>query len=189
MKQKEGSLAPSLWRTCRVLASPNRLRCLKAVLETPGLTVEEVAAVARLTETKTSLALRALQSRGIISFKRQSRWVHYYPETDPSVITAEPFLDATKTALARDRMSEQVFKGTMQAYTHPRRIAIVRAVAHVKNMNPADLSEMLEISPEALARHLRKLKVCGVVQQTKGCYALAHPQSKLAQALLRIILS
>ena len=33
MKKTEKSLAPTLWRTCRVLANPNRLRCLKAVLK------------------------------------------------------------------------------------------------------------------------------------------------------------
>ncbi len=77
----------------------------------------------------------------------------------------------------------------MQAYTHPRRIAIVRAVAHADNLQPADLCEMLDISPEALARHLRKLKALGVVQlTTKGC-ALAKPGSDFAKTLLRIILS
>jgi len=103
-----------------------------------------------LTEPKTSLALRALQSRGIISSKRRSRWVHYYPESDPSVKSAEPFLDAANIALARKRMPEQDFRVTVQAYTHPRRIAIVRAVAHADNFQPADLCEMLDISPEAL---------------------------------------
>ena len=77
----------------------------------------------------------------------------------------------------------------MQAYTHPRRIAIVRAVAHAENLQPTDLCGMLDISPEALARHLRKLKTLGVVQLTrKGC-ALEKPGSSLAKALLRIVLS
>ena len=189
MKKKEENLAPTLWRTCRVLASPNRLCCLKAVLNVPGRTVEDVAAAVGLTEPKTSLALRALQSRGILSSKRRSRWAHYHPESDPAVVAAGPFLDAAKGALIDNRMSEQDFRNAMQAYTHPRRIAIVRAVAHADNLQPADLCEMLDISPEALARHLRKLKALGVVQLTrKGC-ALAKPGSDFAKALLRIILS
>ena len=64
MKTKEESLSPTLWRTCRVLANPNRVRCLKAVLKCPGRSVEDVAAAVGLTEVKASLALRALQSRG-----------------------------------------------------------------------------------------------------------------------------
>ncbi|MGI5869231.1 MAG: ArsR family transcriptional regulator [Kiritimatiellia bacterium] len=189
MKTKEEHLSPTLWRTCRVLANPNRLRCLKAVLKTPGLTVEDVAASVRLSESKTSLALRALQSRGILSSRRRSRWVHYYPETDPAVGTAEPFLDAARHALIDNKMSEEDFKCAMQAYTHPRRIAIVQALAHAENLQPEDLSVMLDISPEALARHLRKLQTLGVVAITeKGC-KLEKPGSSLAKALLRIVLS
>ena len=48
---------------------------------------------------------------------------------------------------------------------------------------------MLDISPEALARHLRKLKALDVVQVTKKGCALSSPRSDLAKALLRIILS
>ena len=188
MKKTEKSLAPTLWRTCRVLASPNRLRCLKAVLKAPGRTVEDVAAAVGLTEPKTSLALRALQSRGILSSRRRSRWAHYHPEPDPAVATAKPFLDAAKHALVDNRMPEQDFRSAMQAYTHPRRIAIVRAVAHADNLQPADLCEMLHVSPEAMGRHLKKLKTLGVVQMTrKGC-ALEKPGSDLAKALLGIIL-
>ena len=189
MKKKEDSLAPTLWRTCRVLASLNRLRCLKAVLKTPGRTVEDVAAAAGLTEPKTSLALRALQSRGILSSRRRSRWAHYHPEPDSTVATAKPFLDAAKRALVDSRMPEQDVRSAMQAYTHPRRIAIVRAVAHADNLQPADLCEMLHVSPEAMGRHLKKLKTLGVVHLTrKGC-ALAPPGSDLAKDLLDIILS
>ena len=189
MKTKDERLTPTLWRTCRVLASPNRLRCLKAILKAPGRTVEDVAAVVGLTEPKTSLALRALQSRGILSSRRRSRWIHYHPEADPAVVAAELFLDAAKSALVDNRMSEPDFRSAMQAYTHPRRIAIVRAVAHAENLQPTDLCGMLDISPEALARHLRKLKTLGVVQLTrKGC-ALEKPGSSLAKALLRIVLS
>lgn len=88
MKKNEANLAPTLWRTCRVLANPNRLSCLKAVLKVPGRTVENVADAVGLAESKASLALRALQSRGILSSHRISRWTHYYPEPDASVATA-----------------------------------------------------------------------------------------------------
>ena len=189
MKTKEESLSPTLWRTCRVLSNPNRLRCLKAVLKSPGRSVEDVAAAVGLTEVKASLALRALQSRGLLSSRRRSRWLHYHPETDPAVVSADLFLDAAKRALVDNRMSEQDFGDAMQAYTHPRRIAIVRAVAHADNLQPADLCEMLDISPEAMARHLRMLKTLAVVQMTKKGCALSSSRSDLAKALLRIILS
>lgn len=67
--------------------------------------------------------------------------------------------------------------------------AIVRAVANADNLQPADLCETLDISPEAMSRHLRKLKTLGVVQMTKkkGC-VLSFSRSDVAEALLRIIL-
>lgn len=62
-------------------------------------------------------------------------------------------------------------------------------MAHADNLQPADLCEMLHVSPEAMGRHLKKLKTLGVVHLTrKGC-ALAPPGSDLAKDLLDIILS
>ena len=191
MKEKKNgaNLAPTLWRTCRVLANPNRLRCLKAVLKVPGRTVEDVAAVVGLAESKASLALRALQSRGILSFRRRSRWAHYYPEANASVVAAGRFLSAAKNALIDNRMPEQEMSDTMRAYTHPRRIAIVRTLAHEGNLRQDEIGSMLGISQEAMARHLRKLRVLGVVQSEDGVYSLVAPRSELAASLRAIILA
>ena len=189
MKPKKASLSPTLWRTCRVLANSSRLRCLKAVLKCPGRTVEDVAAAVGLTEDKASLALRSLQSRGLLSSKRRSRWLHYHPETDPAVVSADSFLDAAMRALIDQRMAEQDVGTAMQAYTHPRRIAIVRAVAHADDLQPADLCEMLDISPQAMSRHLGKLTSLGVVLVTKKGCMLSSSRSDLAEALLRIMLA
>ena len=37
------ALHPTLWRTCRVLAGPTRLRLLRRVIARPGLTVQQLA--------------------------------------------------------------------------------------------------------------------------------------------------
>ncbi len=64
---------PTLWRTCRVLANPKRLACLRAVMGTPNLCVEEIAREAGLDEVQGSMALRALQARGLIAAYRHLR--------------------------------------------------------------------------------------------------------------------
>ncbi|HRU19519.1 MAG TPA: helix-turn-helix transcriptional regulator [Kiritimatiellia bacterium] len=58
---------PTLWRTCRVLANARRLACLRVVMGTPNLCVQEIAREVRFGEAQVSLALRALQARGLIA--------------------------------------------------------------------------------------------------------------------------
>jgi len=188
MKEVEPTLAPTLWRTFRAVASVNRLRCLKVVLKRPGISVELVAGATCLTEPKVSLALRALQSRGLIAFERRSRWVMYNPGPEPSVRAAKRFLVAMKDALITKEMSEEEIARTAKAYTHPRRINIVRALAFTGPIDPVELASEVQISPQAFTRHLRKLKALGVVHKSERLCALSKPKTKLAHDLLRIVL-
>ena len=189
MKKNPQPLSPTLWRTCRVLASPIRLRCLKLVLDNLGITVETVAAGLQITEAKASLCLRALQSRGLLSSTRRSRWLIYSPETDPKVKAAQPFLDAVSTALHSRRISLDNIEKAVTAYTHPRRIVIVRLLNSSGPLNMFMLSDMSDISLPALCRHLQKLVNRQVVSETGNDYALRTPRTALAQALLDIVLN
>lgn len=189
MKKDETLLTPTLWRTCRALGNVNRLRCLKAVLKTPGATVEQIADRVNISEPKASLALRSLQSRGLIASQRSSRWVMYIPDPEPSVQSAKPFLRAVKYALITEEISEEEISQIAKAYTHPRRINIVRALASVGPMQPTELSGQLQISAQALDRHLRKLRSLDVVEFSSGVCVLLKPKTKLAHDLLRIILA
>ena len=94
-----GSLNPTLWRTCRVLANEKRLLCLKAVLEQPGRSVGELAERVCISEALASELLRALQARGLIQANRQSRWVYYSPKPDPMVVDARPLLEVLRRGL------------------------------------------------------------------------------------------
>ena len=138
MNENSLTLAPTLWRTFRVIASGIRLRCLKVVLKTPECSVEQVAEAVGISEIQSSLALRALQSRGLLASKRQSRWVLYAPDPDVSVMAAKAFLSAMKTALLDSRIDASRIVNAAKAYTHPRRIDIVRAIAQAgETQNPA----------------------------------------------------
>ena len=128
------TLHPTLWRSCRVLANSRRLACLKTVLAHPDLTVESVAERTGLPEDQASLCLRALQARGLLQARRQSRWVLYRPEPDPCVPVAAPLLGALRHALLDDRLTEHEIRRSLTAFTHPRRLTILR---HLQLAAPA----------------------------------------------------
>ena len=104
-------------------------------------------------------------------------------------MAASQFLSAAKSALIDNHMSEREMSNAMRAYTHPRRIAIVRALAHEDNLQRDEIGSMLGISREAMIRHLRKLKTLGVVRLKDETYSLAKPSSGLAESLRAIILA
>jgi DNA-binding transcriptional ArsR family regulator len=189
MNRNSLPLAPTLWRTFRVIASAPRLRCLKTVLKQPDSTVEQVAKGVRISEAKASLALRALQSRGLVASRRQSRWVMYAPDPDASVISAAAVLSAVKSALLDEKITETKIILTVTAYTHPRRIEIVRALAFAEAVEPHSLSPQVGISLPALFRHLDNLSARGVVINTNGKYSLSKSKTKLAHDLLLIVLA
>ena len=187
MNNNPKSLSPTLWRTCRVLANPTRLACLKLVIDNPGVTVETVAAKLQITEVHASLCLRALQSRGLLSSIRRSRWVVYSPETDPMVATAKPFLDAVSKALHSKETSLDDIEKAVTAYTHPRRIIITRLLHSGGLLEDTLLAKTSDISLRALRRHLQKLISRRIVIEIYGGYALCTPRDALAKALLLIV--
>ena len=189
MNSKNAPLAPTLWRTFRVLASPTRLNCLKTVLKQPDSTVKQVAKMVRISEAQASLALRALQSRGLLSARRQSRWVLYTPDADDSVVSAASVLSAMKSALLDDSVAETKIISAVTAYTHPRRVEIVRALAFSEAIEAQTLSPQVGISLPALFRHLDKLIARGVIINTNRKFLISKSKTKLAHDLLLIVLA
>lgn len=189
MNENSLTLAPTLWRTFRVIASGIRLRCLKVVLKTPECSVEQVAEAVGISEIQSSLALRALQSRGLIASRRLSRWVLYAPEPDVSVVTAKAFLSTLEAALLDSHVPVIRIAEAATAFTHPRRIDIVRAIAQAGEVDPLGLSAQLGFSPAATFRHLAILESRGVVAKIDGKSALAKPRTRLGRELLSIVLN
>jgi DNA-binding transcriptional ArsR family regulator len=171
-----------------VLASSRRLACLSAVLTHPDGTVEELAGIAGVPVDQASLCLRALQARGLISPQRHSRWVRYSPLTDPLVPSAAPVLAAMRRALLDDKMSAEAVTGELTAFTHLRRLAVLRVLGQHGSLSPERLSVLTQISPPALLRHLNKLLRHGLVRhERRGKWSAASAPSQLAKALLALI--
>lgn len=177
---------PTLWRTCRVLSNIKRLKCLAAVLSCPGLTVGDAAERVNLPENHASECLRALQARGLIQARRQSRWVRYFPEPDPIVPSAAPLLSALKAALRTSPRTEKEFVRLLAGFTHPRRLQIL---ACLKNEGPflfETLARKTSISPQALYRHLANLRLRNLVQNENGVCFLVPQNDVLTNLLIRL---
>jgi len=178
-------LQPTLWRTCRVLANETRLRILAQIMRAGPAHVAGIMQSCGLSEPKASQHLRLLQSRGLLAATRISRYVSYDAKPDPSVGHAADFLEAMRASLRRrETPAEQIRAFT--AFTHPRRILIVRALAE-KAMDGVGLAGTCHISLPALHRHLRKLERRGLVRcPTRGDYELVPGLRGLPHDLLRM---
>ena len=180
---------PTIWRTCRLLAHPQRLACLKLVLENPGLSVGEVADQLNLPLDKASLNLRALQSRGLLQAQRISRWVRYQPRPDPFVPCSAPLLAALKKTLLKKPIKEKEIIHILTGFTHPRRLIILRHLCENNVIDSAILAAETGISPPALWRHLKNLEVHGLAMETESGWQLRSTTNPLAKALLRILIT
>lgn len=175
---------PTLWRTCRVLSNLKRLKCLKAILTEPGLTVGETAARIVLSANHTSEGLRALQARGLLEARRQSRWVRYFPSPDPLVPSAQPLLSAMKTALLTEHRPATELIQLLTGFTHPRRLRILTCLKKEGAQSFENLSHKTAISPQALYRHLDNLAVRALVCNDDGLWRLVRGNNVLADLLI-----
>lgn len=181
------SYHPTIWRTCRALANQRRLRCLRAVLLSPGLAVGEVASATKLPQDQSSLCLRALQARGLLHGARDGRRVRYYPSPDPLVPTAAPILAGVSRALLRDRLPDRALIRCLTAFTHPRRLSLLRLLQRGGAATSGSLSRAGRMSEAALFRHLKKLSVRGIVSEADGLWALQKKQGALETVFLALL--
>ncbi len=178
-------LAPTLWRTCRVLANEARLRVLAVVLREGPLCVSAVAARARLSEARASAALRGLQARGLLRATRSGRWVWYEARADRTVTHAGPLLAAVGGELDGGGASRRAVIRLVTAFTHPRRLRVVRHLAPGAGLRANDLARAAGMPLQALYRHLDKLARRGFVRRRGPAWCLTCPPGPLAAQLLR----
>ncbi len=180
-------LRPTLWRTCRVLASTTRLRLLWALFQNDNLRVSALAPLAGISEQNASNQLRALNARGLITPYRKGLMVFYRPEPNLEVEHAQTLLDALRECCEKNMPLPSVIRQAT-AFTHMRRIAIVRALAE----GPASagaLHEKTGIPAGCLAHHLRKLEARGFVRRGYGVYYQNSPGNPFGRVLKKVACS
>jgi predicted ArsR family transcriptional regulator len=163
------------------------LDVLRCVIEKGPVCVKEVARICRMPENTATQYLRALQARGLLAASRQSRWVYYVSRADPSVQHAEMMLDAMRKDMAQRGPCENRV-AALTAFTHPRRIAIVRCLKS-KTGSAEQLAHATGMSLPACYRHMAKLVSRGVVVVGDDSVCkLVRPASGLATTLLQAAL-
>ena len=168
---------PTLWRTCRVLANRNRLQILALLIRQPDQTVSAVARQMKLSVPTASQYLRALEARGLLTCRRVGLQVKYRSSVATAGSAAGQIITALRLVFSRRGQSVQRLFDLATAFTHPRRIELIRAIK-----NGADSFGKLEaathISSPALSRHLAKLEARAFVKSEMDIYAVtnqAHP--------------
>ena len=181
------TLRPTLWRTCRTLANRLRLRLFHAILSNPDVSVAETAARLRMNPALASKYMRELNARGLLAVTRHAGNVFYRIEADSSVPQARSLIDALTGVFHEEKSPVDVIFRKVTAFTHPRRIAIVRRLTQGPTRF-SDLRRELKISTPALQRHLGKLASRGFLQSNmdRGIYALTTTGSLLEMALLKL---
>ncbi|MFA7257038.1 MAG: ArsR family transcriptional regulator [Kiritimatiellales bacterium] len=180
-------LRPTLWRTCRVIASETRLRLLWLLFQNDGLCVADLAHRSGISEQNACNQLRALSARGLITPHRKKLNVFYRPDPNPEVADAETLLVALHGCCAAKMPFPTVIRQAT-AFTHARRIEIACAL----NGRPASFGALLEqtgISAAALSLHLSKLKDRGFVKLSGGKYRLRTPSNSFGRVLQKIVRS
>jgi DNA-binding transcriptional ArsR family regulator len=86
-----------------------------------------------------------------------------------------------------DDVIERAFKD-LTAFTHARRIRIVRALNAAPGLSFVALARRTHISSPALRRHLRKLVNRRIAMQREdGSFAVCRGDSVIAKALIRVV--
>jgi len=177
-------LRPTLWRTCRVLASETRLRLLWSLFENKDLCVAELARRAGVSEQNASNQLRALNARGLITPRRVGLRVFYRPEPNTEVEHAQTLLDALHDCCEKKMPVTTVIRQAT-AFTHARRILIMRVLTGGP-ASFADLHEQTGIPAPSLAHHLKKLEARRFVRRGCGTYYQNTPGNSFGRILKKV---
>jgi DNA-binding transcriptional ArsR family regulator len=174
-------LNPTLWRTCRVLANHRRLRHFAVLTAGSPQAVAGVAERLGLRAAVASQCLRALESRGLLRAHRVGRRVLYGLNTGTGGAAPE-LVAPLRAALGHAGAGRDAVFRLATAFTHPRRIAMYRALA-AQPRTVGQLRAATGISWPALWRHLRKLEARGFVRRCGNVYRSGKPPTKLGRVL------
>jgi DNA-binding transcriptional ArsR family regulator len=177
-------LNPTLWRTCRILAGATRVRMLRLVMASPGLTVTEMAGRLRIGLSRASQELRRLNSRGLLAATRAGSEVRYRLSPDPQVADAGVLTAAIRAGLRASGVApDAAFLRIASCFTHPRRLAIVRELLKGPRA-VAVLRHGTGIPLRALKRHLVLMCTRGIVGRKDGVYWLRPVRHPLFRAIM-----
>ena len=182
-------LKPTLWRTARALANADRLNLMRLVSNAKGAkSVSELAEEIGLPVPTTSLYLRALNARGLISVVRSGRCVYYGTGSDRSLPVAMSIQNSFRKLFALQALpfdwTDRLLP-VLRAYSSPRREEIIRILSNHPRLSYSELRRRCGICETTFLRHFSILTSIGLaVVSQDGTYAIAKPKNSLEAALL-----
>jgi len=133
-----------------------------------------------------SVYLRALNARGLLTARRSGKQVFYTVEANETIRGCSELVAALRAMFAHHPHPADAIFRHATAFTHPRRIDIIRALRG-SVLPPKELSRITGISSYAMKRHLGKLEQRGFVRRLPdGRYRTAAPPDRFSQTLVRI---
>ena len=194
MRSEQVKLAPTLWRTCRAMMNPLRLRLLRMVFDhDDAYTVTDFAKALGVEQSTATIYLRQLNARGLIGVRRQRIKVFYNTQPDRSLPEALAIRETMRT-LCSGQMSEgwvSEILTVLRAFSHFNRLAMLERLFD----GPAtldDLSDAMGVCVKSLYHHLRFLHSAGLLSVQMACrqptvIALRKDVHPLAAALLGVV--
>ena len=178
-------LNPTLWRTCRVLAGPTRIKFLRQIHDHPGQNVSALAECVQIGVSAASQDLRRIQSRGLLQADRKGPLLIYRMGADPQVPSAAPLLKALrKTFESFSPEQDEQMISIATGLSHPRRIAIAKIVM-TSPIRVTSLRLAMQMSPCPMHHHLKTLAAGGWTQLDNHHLIFRVPPHPLAQALAK----
>jgi len=156
----------------------------------PGQGVSLIARRLRRPESVASESLRLLESRGLLAVRRVGRRVEYRlgPRGGAGGLRAGGLVAALELAFRGERDPVEVLFRGATAFTHPRRIAIFRAL-QAQPRTLRQIEAATGIPQRALGRHLTKLEARGFVRRAQGRYRIADRVDAFGRELARLALA
>ena len=182
-------LRPTLWRTARALANPDRLNLMRLVANAKGAKgVVDLANEANIPIPTASLYLRALNARGLISVVRSGPFVYYGTGSDRSLPVAITIQSSFRNLFALKKLPRDWtarLLPLLKAYSNPRRELIVQIIGARQPIRYVELHQRAGICETSFLRHLGILLTAGIIiRNPDGSYSLAKPANSLAAAFL-----
>ena len=194
----------------RALANAVRLQIMRVLTVLGEMNVSQLAQATGAGLSRTSAHLKILAAAGLIWRRRSGRHVGYRPaERAGNPVTAAALrvlrrtfraigeTDPKRVARADQResptSSDAALFACFTAFTHPRRLQIIRHLAREGTVATSELAEALSMSLPSCLRHLDKLERRGFLQaearRPSKAYALARAKGVVQRALLEVLVA
>ena len=179
------TLNPTLWRTCRMLAGPARVRLLRCLHDHPGRNVSELAREVGLGLSAASQELRRIQSRGLLQAERKGVPLIYRLGADPQVVSAAPLLKALRAMLSSGEPDEHILV-VASGLGHSKRIAMLRSIMGSPKSVFA-LQRELHTNYANARRHAQQLLDGGFVRREGRILHCVPAVQPLAKTLVKLL--